>query len=188
MRTMTEESTQKNQKKKRNKDALPTFPDRGAFSCIGKELGMPIESVFSSISASPIAAAGLGRVYKAQLKYSGQTVTVKVQRPVVALIDEFARRGVEFTKISTMSRLVSLPYHMAYTCLCAMRMLILAGCLQEGQNAKKFKTIYADKEDIFVPVHKVLMMEWINGVKLNQQAAIESQGLKVIDSNQRHPM
>lgn len=103
-------------------DALPTFPDAEAFSCIERELGLPIDSIFSSISPSPIAAASLGQVYKAQLKYSGQVVAVKVQRPgieeaigldfyliralgflinkyvdiissdVVALIDEFARR------------------------------------------------------------------------------------------------
>ncbi|KAE8702124.1 putative Hydrolase [Hibiscus syriacus] len=170
-------------------DALPTFPDADAFSCIERELGMPIESIFSSISASPIAAASLGQVYKAQLKYSGQTVAVKVQRPgieeaigldfylirglgflinkyvdiitsdVVALIDEFARRVYQ-----------ELNY------------------VQEGQNAKKFKTLYADKEDILVPdiywnytSCKVLTMEWVTGVKLNHQAAIERQGLKVID-------
>lgn len=103
-------------------DALPTFSDAEAFSCIERELGYPLDSIFSSISASPIAAASLGQVYKAQLKYSGQIVAVKVQRPgieeaigldfylirglgilinkyvdvvtsdVVALIDEFARR------------------------------------------------------------------------------------------------
>jgi hypothetical protein len=103
-------------------DALPTFPDAEAFSCIERELGLPLDSIFSSISPSPIAAASLGQVYKAQLTYSGQTVAVKVQRPgieeaigldfylirglgffinkyvdiitsdVVALIDEFARR------------------------------------------------------------------------------------------------
>ena len=103
-------------------DALPTFPDAEAFSCIERELGLPLDSVYSSISPSPIAAASLGQVYKAQLKYSGQIVAVKVQRPgieeaigldfylirglgflinkyvdiissdVVALIDEFARR------------------------------------------------------------------------------------------------
>jgi aarF domain-containing kinase len=37
--------------------------------------------IFSFISPSPIAAASLGQVYKAQLKYSRQVVTVKVQRP-----------------------------------------------------------------------------------------------------------
>lgn len=103
-------------------DALPTFPDAQAFSCIERELGRPLETVYSSISPSPIAAASLGQVYKAQLKYSGQVVAVKVQRPgieeaigldfylirgvgilinkyvdiissdIVALIDEFARR------------------------------------------------------------------------------------------------
>lgn len=103
-------------------DALPTFPDEEAFSCIERELGLSIDSIFSSISPSPIAAASLGQVYKAQLKYSGRVVAVKVQRPgieeaigldfylvrglgflinkyvdfitsdVVALIDEFARR------------------------------------------------------------------------------------------------
>ena len=103
-------------------DALPTFPDEEAFSCIERELGISLESIYSAISVSPIAAASLGQVYKAQLKYSGKLVAVKVQRPgieeaigldfylirglgglinkyvdiitsdVVALIDEFARR------------------------------------------------------------------------------------------------
>lgn len=101
---------------------MPTFPNAEAFSCIEKQLDFPLEDIYSSISPSPIAAASLGQVYKAQLKYSGQTVAVKVQRPgieeaigldfylirglalfinknvdlissdVVALVDEFARR------------------------------------------------------------------------------------------------
>ncbi|KAK4338811.1 hypothetical protein RND71_040273 [Anisodus tanguticus] len=170
-------------------DALPTFPDAQAFSCIERELGRPLDTIYSSISASPIAAASLGQVYKAQLKYSGQVVAVKVQRPgieeaigldfylirgvgilinkyvdiissdVVALIDEFARRVYQ-----------ELNY------------------VQEGQNARRFKKLYADKEDVLVPdifwvytSGKVLTMEWVEGVKLNEQEAIESQGLKVLD-------
>lgn len=103
-------------------DGLPTFPDEEAFACIERELGLSLDSIFSSISPSAVAAASLGQVYKAQLKYSGKLVAVKVQRPgieeaigldfylirglgifinkyidiitsdVVALIDEFARR------------------------------------------------------------------------------------------------
>lgn len=170
-------------------DALPTFPDAEAFSCIERELGLPLDSIFSSISPSPIAAASLGQVYKAQLAYSGQTVAVKVQRPgieeaigldfylirglgffinkyvdiitsdVVALIDEFARRVYQ-----------ELNY------------------VQEGQNARRFKKLYADREDILVPdifwdytSGKVLTMDWVDGVKLNEQDAIERQGLKVLD-------
>ncbi|XP_059291948.1 protein ACTIVITY OF BC1 COMPLEX KINASE 3, chloroplastic [Lycium ferocissimum] len=170
-------------------DALPTFPDAQAFSCIERELGRPLDTIYSSISASPIAAASLGQVYKAQLKYSGQDVAVKVQRPgieeaigldfylirgvgilinryvdiissdVVALIDEFARRVYQ-----------ELNY------------------VQEGQNARRFKKLYADKQDVLVPdifwdytSGKVLTMEWVEGVKLNEQEAIERQGLKVLD-------
>lgn len=154
-----------------------------------KELGVPLDSIYSSISTSPIAAASLGQVYKAKLKYSGQLVAVKVQRPgieeaigldfylirglgllinkyadiitsdVVALIDEFARRVYQ-----------ELNY------------------VQEGQNARRFKKLYADKEDVLVPdifwdytSGKVLTMEWVEGVKLNEQAIIEGQGLKVLD-------
>ncbi|XP_021762192.1 protein ACTIVITY OF BC1 COMPLEX KINASE 3, chloroplastic-like [Chenopodium quinoa] len=170
-------------------DALPTFPNAEAFSCIEKELEFPLEDIYSSISPYPIAAASLGQVYKAQLKYSGQTVAVKVQRPgieeaigldfylirglalfinkyvdfvtsdVVALVDEFARRVYQ-----------ELNY------------------VQEGKNARRFKKLYADKEDVFVPdifwdytSAKVLTMEWVDGVKLNEQITIERQGLKVLD-------
>lgn len=60
--------------------------------------------------------------------------------------------------------------------------------LQEGQNARRFKKLYADKEDILVPdifwdytSGKVLTMEWITGVKLNEPDALERHGLKVLD-------
>jgi len=116
-------------------DALPTFPDTEAFACIEKELGLTLDSIFSSISPSPIAAASLGQVYKARLRYSNQLVAVKVQglgieeamgldfylirglrilinkyvdiitSDVVALIDEFARR---VFRSSTTCRLASL--------------------------------------------------------------------------------
>lgn len=101
---------------------MPTFPDEEAFACIERELGLSIDSIFSTISPTAVAAASLGQVYKGRLKYSGKLVAVKVQRPdieeaigmdfylirglgslinkyvdfitsdVVALIDEFARR------------------------------------------------------------------------------------------------
>lgn len=60
--------------------------------------------------------------------------------------------------------------------------------MQEGQNARRFRKLYADKEDVLVPdifwdytSSKVLTMEWIEGVKLNEQDTIERQGLKVLD-------
>ncbi|MBA0870120.1 hypothetical protein Goshw_008033 [Gossypium schwendimanii] len=150
---------------------------------------MPIESLFSSISPSPIAAASLGQVYKAQLKYSGQTVAVKVQRPGIEEaigLDFYLIRGLGFF-INKYVDIITTDV-IALIDEFARRVYQELNYVQEGQNARKFKKLYADKEDILVPdiywnytSGKVLTMEWVNGVKLNQQAAIESQGLKVLD-------
>nr|KJB74982.1 hypothetical protein B456_012G017300 [Gossypium raimondii] len=170
-------------------DALPTFPDADAFSCIETELGMPLESIFSTISPTPIAAASLGQVYKARLKYSGQTVAVKVQRPGIedAIgLDFYLIRGLGFF----INKYVDIITTDAVALIdeFASRVYQELNYVQEGQNARKFKMLYADKEDILVPdifwnytSGKVLTMEWVDGVKLNEQAAIERQGLKLLD-------
>ncbi|TXG51819.1 hypothetical protein EZV62_020988 [Acer yangbiense] len=172
-----------------DQDALPTFPDAQAFSCIETELGLPLDSIFSSISSSPIAAASLGQVYKAQLKYSAQIVAVKVQRPGIEEtigLDFYLVRGLgflinEYVDIIT-SDVVALIDEFA------RRVYQELNYVQEGQNARRFKKLYADKEDVLVPdifwdytSGKVLTMDWVDGVKLNEQDAIERQGLKVLD-------
>ncbi|KAK9064000.1 hypothetical protein SSX86_017872 [Deinandra increscens subsp. villosa] len=199
-------------------DALPTFPDAEAFACIERELGVSLDSIYSSISSSPIAAASLGQVYKAQLKYSGQLVAVKVQRPgieeaigldfylirglgslinkyvdiissdVVALVDEFARRV--YQELNYVQ--VGFPSGCTNN-ICSQILLVgvigcVFWCVQEGQNARRFKKLYADKAEVLVPdifwdytSVKVLTMDWVDGVKLNEQAIIEGQGLKVLD-------
>ncbi|KAI4321764.1 hypothetical protein MLD38_035110 [Melastoma candidum] len=78
-------------------DALPSVPNAEAFDRIEKELGQPLDSVFSTISPSPVAAASLGQVYKARLKSGGKLVAVKVQRPGIEEViglDFFLMRGV----------------------------------------------------------------------------------------------
>ncbi|KAA8514712.1 hypothetical protein F0562_017891 [Nyssa sinensis] len=170
-------------------DALPTFPDAEAFSCIERELGIPLDSIYSSISPSPIAAASLGQVYKAQLKYSGQIVAVKVQRPGIEEaigLDFYLIRGLGFL-INKYVDIISSDV-VALIDEFARRVYQELNYVQEGQNARKFKKLYADKEDVLVPdifwdytSGKVLTMEWVDGVKLNEQDAIERQGLKVLD-------
>lgn len=170
-------------------DALPTFPDAEAFACIERELGIPLDSIYSSISTSPIAAASLGQVYKAQLKYSGQLVAVKVQRPGIEEaigLDFYLIRGLGFL-INKYVDIISSDV-VALIDEFARRVYQELNYVQEGQNARRFKKLYADKEDVFVPdifwdytSGKVLTMEWVEGVKLNEQAIIEGQGLKVLD-------
>ncbi|XP_021901512.1 protein ACTIVITY OF BC1 COMPLEX KINASE 3, chloroplastic [Carica papaya] len=170
-------------------DALPTFPDAEAFACIERELGLSLDSIFSSISPSPIAAASLGQVYKAQLKYSAQIVAVKVQRPGIedAIgLDFYLIRGLGFL----INKYVDIVTSDAVALIdeFARRVYQELNYVQEGQNARRFKKLYADKQDVLVPdifwdytSCKVLTMEWVDGVKLNEQEAIERQGLKVLD-------
>ncbi|XP_022157241.1 protein ACTIVITY OF BC1 COMPLEX KINASE 3, chloroplastic [Momordica charantia] len=170
-------------------DDLPTFPDAEAFLCIEKELALSLDSIFSSLSPSPIAAASLGQVYKGKLKRSGQVVAVKVQRPN---IEEAI--GLDFYLIRSLGFLINKYVDFISSDVVALidefarRVYQELNYVQEGQNARKFKKLYADKEDVLVPdifwdytSGKVLTMEWVDGVKLNEQEAIESQGLKVLD-------
>ncbi|XP_057960555.1 protein ACTIVITY OF BC1 COMPLEX KINASE 3, chloroplastic isoform X2 [Malania oleifera] len=170
-------------------DALPTFPDAEAFSCIERDLGFSLDSIYSSISSSPIAAASLGQVYKAQLKYSGQVVAVKVQRPGIEEaigLDFYLLRGLGFL-VNKYVDIISSDV-VALVDEFARRVYQELNYVQEGQNARRFKKLYSDKEDVLVPdifwdytSGKVLTMEWVDGVKLNEQDAIEKQGLKVLD-------
>ncbi|RDX94601.1 Protein ACTIVITY OF BC1 COMPLEX KINASE 3, chloroplastic [Mucuna pruriens] len=170
-------------------DGLPTFPDEEAFACIERELGLSLDSIFSSISPSPIAAASLGQVYKAQLKYSGKLVAVKVQRPGIEEaigLDFYLIRGLGFF-INKYVDIITTDV-VALIDEFARRVFQELNYVQEGQNARRFRKLYADKEDICVPdvfwdytSAKVLTMDWVDGVKLNEQEAIERQGLKVLD-------
>ncbi|KAL3740093.1 hypothetical protein ACJRO7_021382 [Eucalyptus globulus] len=164
-------------------DALPTFPDTEAFACIEKELGLTLDSIFSSISPSriaPIVAASLGQVYKARLRYSNQLVAVKVQGPG---IEEAIR--LDFYLIRGLGILINKYVDIITSDVVA---LIDEFARREGQNARRFKKLYADEANVLVSdifwdytSGKVLTMEWVDGIKLNEQEAIERQGLKVLD-------
>lgn len=59
-------------------DKVPSFDSKIAFETIERELGRPVDEIFSEITPEPVAAASLGQVYKATLRATGETVAVKV--------------------------------------------------------------------------------------------------------------
>ncbi|XP_038699504.1 uncharacterized aarF domain-containing protein kinase At1g71810, chloroplastic [Tripterygium wilfordii] len=156
-------------------DRITPFSTEVALNMIERELGLPVDKLFSEISPEPVAAASLGQVYQAKLHSSGQIVAVKVQRPGVQaaialdiLILRFIAGVIKKArKFNTDLQAVvdewasSLFREMDYK--------------KEANNGRKFRELYGGIQDVLVPemyaeltTRRVLVMEWVEGQKLSE--------------------
>ncbi|KAL9184320.1 hypothetical protein ACHAXT_002406 [Thalassiosira profunda] len=161
-------------------DKVPSFDSKIAFATIERELGRPVEEIFSEITPEPVAAASLGQVYKATLRSNGDTVAVKVQRPQVLetvsldlyLARElgiFARR---FPALSDRLDAVALLDEFAY------RFYQELDYNLECENGEKMKEQMKVLPDVVIPGNypeftsrRVHVAEWIEGEKLSQSTS-----------------
>lgn len=166
-------------------DKLPAFPNEVAFQFIEEELGQPYQKIYSEISSKPIAAASLGQVYKGKLKTTGEEVAIKVQRPDLRNsinIDLYLLRGLagwaQKSIKQVKSDLVGILDELG------LRIFDEMDYIHEGENAELFFALYGNMKDIYVPKiyweytnRRVLTMEWINGIKLNQKEELAAAGI-----------
>ena len=69
-------------------DRVPPFPAAQARQLVEKAFGRPIDAIFASFEAEPVASASIAQVHFATLK-DGREVAVKVLRPgMLAVIDD----------------------------------------------------------------------------------------------------
>ncbi|MFN4278896.1 ABC1 kinase family protein [Thermosynechococcus sp.] len=165
-------------------DQLPPFPNEVAFQFIEEELGAPPAELFAELSDHPIAAASLGQVYRGKL-HSGEEVAVKVQRPGLAesiTLDIYILRGVAYWAKRLIKEIRS--DLVAILDEFAARLFEEMDYTQEARNAERFARLYGHLTDVYIPKiywkytrRRVLTMEWVTGVKLNQPQQIQALGI-----------
>ncbi|XP_047320172.1 protein ACTIVITY OF BC1 COMPLEX KINASE 1, chloroplastic [Impatiens glandulifera] len=167
-------------------DDVPSFPNQVAFKIIEEELGQPLEDVFSMISSETIAAASLGQVYRATLRASGEDVAIKVQRPGIEPIiyrDLFLFRnlasflnGISMQKLGCNAELIVDEF--------GEKLLEELDYNLEALNIEDFLENFKDDPTVKIPrVYKqlsgsrVLVMEWIDGIRCTNPQAIKEAGI-----------
>jgi predicted unusual protein kinase regulating ubiquinone biosynthesis (AarF/ABC1/UbiB family) len=167
-------------------DEVPPAPFAHVVSVIESELKRPIKELFSSIEPQATAAASLGQVHKAVLASTGQVVAVKVQRPNIQRLVE--------TDLSTIRFVIWLISHVVNTSefidfmsfYREFRRTIFEEIdyIQEAANGRRFAEIFQDKPGIYIPrvidgytSRRVLLLEWVDGIKVNDYAQLEAAGI-----------
>jgi ubiquinone biosynthesis protein len=155
---------------------VPPFPSQQAREIIEAELGKPVEELFSEFPEKPVASASMAQVYRSRLRDSGQTVAVKVIRP---LVRETLERDLEIIiDISkTLDRLLpvyrrSMVHQVAIEY--ATRARKESEFLLEAHAMTQFEAVTESVPEFVVPKvyltlcsRGVLTMEWLDGTLLD---------------------
>ncbi len=164
----------------RLQDTVPPAPWELVKAKIEEELG-PLDHVFSSFEAQPVAAASLGQVHLARLQ-SGEEVVVKARRPGIEevvdvdleILRDLAQWAAKHTPLSEFYELPEIIEDFAHT----LRNEI--DYLSEGQNADRFRQNFVNETALYVPrvywdrtTEKVLTLERISGIKINDIVALD---------------
>lgn len=166
-------------------DEVPPAPAGHVLEVILAELGAPPSELFLRFEQEPVAAASLGQVHYATL-HDGREVAVKVQRPHIDQIIE-----VDLSAVAWVARLIkNYPPIRRRADLEALldefgRVLVMElDYVQEAAHAATFRKNFAGVSGVYVPepieeytTRRVLVMERISGVKINDLATLDALGV-----------
>ena len=175
-------------------DEVPPAPFSHVVSVLETELGKPVEQVFSVLERKCTAAASLGQVHKAVLASTGEEVAVKVQRPNIDQLVSMDLSTLKFV-IWVINRFVDTSEFvdlMAIYREFKRTVYEEIDYVTETANAKRFKEMFKDDPSIYIPrvyedytTRRVLVLEWIDGIKINDYAAIEAAGVSRLEVAKR---
>jgi ubiquinone biosynthesis protein len=165
-------------------DNLPPLPFAQIKAVIETALGKPVNELFASIDPVPVGAASIAQVHKA-ITPDGKTVAVKVLRPGVPekfasdietyewIAAHAATRGGELARLRPREVIAIFKQW-------TLRELDFR---REASSASELAAAMASETDYFVPAidwsrtsRRVMTLDWIDGVKLTDHAALAAAG------------
>jgi len=147
-----------------------------------RELGRPLADVFAEFDEASIAAASLAQVHRARLK-DGREMAVKVQYPGIWDIVQADLSAIRFL----LRVLAALERNLDFTPIIQELSRTIPqelDFINEGHNAELIARNFAGREDIIVPnifweytTQRVLVMEYLEGVKITDLEGLHRQGI-----------
>jgi predicted unusual protein kinase regulating ubiquinone biosynthesis (AarF/ABC1/UbiB family) len=175
-------------------DEVPAASFSHVVSVIETELGRPVEEVFSMLERKATAAASLGQVHKAVLAKTGETVAVKVQRPNIDQLVNSDLSTIRFV-IWVINRFVDTSKFIDLRAVYREFKRTVyeeIDYVTEAANAKRFKEMFKDDPTIYIPAvydayttRRVLVLEWIEGIKINDYARLDAEGINRLEVAKR---
>lgn len=166
-------------------DRVPAFSIEQVTAIIEKDLGKSLKKLFRSFDPTPLAAASLGQVHKAQL-YSGEEVVVKIQRPGLpqlftidlGILKQITRYFQNHPRWGKGRDWLGIYEE------CSRILWEETDYLLEGQNGDTFRRNFRGADWVKVPrvywrytSPRVLTLEYMPGIKISHYEALEAAGL-----------
>ncbi|MBE9223176.1 AarF/ABC1/UbiB kinase family protein [Cyanobacterium stanieri LEGE 03274] len=166
-------------------DRVPAFSYEQVCAIIEKDFNKPLNKLFLSFDPTPLAAASLGQVHKAQL-ITGQEVVVKIQRPGLpklfdidlGILKQIARYFQNHPRWGKNRDWLGIYDE------CCRILWQETDYLLEGTSADTFRRNFRDETWVKVPrvfwrysSPRVLTLEYMPGIKISHYDALEAAGL-----------
>jgi ubiquinone biosynthesis protein len=168
----------------RLQDAVPPVPFETIERTMRASFGRPLDTLFTEIDPVPVGAASIAQVHRATT-IDGRRVAVKVLRPGVE--DDFARAIETYewaaAQIEPMGgEIARLQPRLVIETFKRWTAREL-NFTREAASASELAETMTSEPDFFVPAvdwarttGKVLTIEWIDGIKLSDRAALRAAG------------
>lgn len=160
----------------RVQDSADYMPASQRDKVLASNLGPDWRDLFSSFEEKPMAAASIGQVHQARLKFTGERVAVKVQYPGVANSIDSDLSNLSI--LLTASRLLPKGLYLDKT-IANARTELAWECdyIREAECGQRFRRLLAEEESVFrVPKiypeasgKQVLTMEYMEGVGVTKE-------------------